>query len=94
MMIQVRSVLSLAKILQGRKITVELPEGETLRGLLCELARLYGQEFYDAVCSEDGSDERKAAVLLNGSSALAIGGVNIPLKDGDDVLIMPVISGG
>jgi len=94
MTVQVRSVLSIAKILGGRKITVTLPEGTALRDLLQTLADTYGQEFYDAVCSEDGYNESKAAVLVNGSSAAAIGGVGIRLRDGDDVLIMPVMSGG
>ena len=91
--VQVRSVLSIAKILGGRKITVTLPEGAALRDLLQTLADTR-EEFYDAVCSEDGYNESKAAVLVNGSSAAAIGGVGIRLCDGDDVLIMPVMSGG
>ena len=94
MEIRVRSVLTVAKILSGREIFVTLREPSTLHDLLRELTDIYGREFYDAVCSETGYDPKKAAVLLNGSSVLAIGGVNIALKDGDDVLIMPVISGG
>ena len=94
MTIQVRSVLSISKILSGRKIYTELPDPSTLHGLLRELTRIYGQEFYDAVCSDDGYPENKVAILVNGSSAAAIGGVGIHLKNGDDVLILPIISGG
>jgi len=93
MTIQIRAVLTIAKILGGRKITVTLPEDSTLRDLLINLADTY-DGFYDAVCSEDGYNEGKAAVLVNGSSAAAIGGVGMRLCDGDDVLIMPVMSGG
>ena len=94
MTVQVRSVLYIARILSGRKISVDVPEQSDLHGLLRELTVLYGQEFYDAVCDEDGYSDRKASVLVNGRNAAAIGGVGIKLKDGDDVLIMPVISGG
>lgn len=94
MSVQIRSVLGISKILGGRKIYAELPEQSTLLGLLHELTDIYGQEFHDAVCCDGGYAENKAAILVNGSSAAAIGGVGIQLKDGDDVLIMPVISGG
>jgi len=94
MTVQVRSVLNIAKILSGRKISVELPEQSTLYGLLRELTVLCGQEFFDAVCDDTGYSDRKASVLVNGRNAAVIGGVGLVLKDGDDVLIMPVISGG
>jgi len=94
MEIQVRTALYVTKILGGRSITVEIPEPSTLNDLLRELTDIYGQEFYDAVCNEDGYDDGKTAILVNGTSAAAIGGVSIPLKNGDDVLIMPIISGG
>jgi len=94
MTIQVRSVHSIAKILSGRKIFVELPEPSTLHGLLKELTRSCGQEFYDAVCDETGYPADRVAILVNGTSAAVFGGAVVPLKDGDDVLILPVISGG
>ena len=92
--IQVRSVLSVAKILSSRKIFVELQDPATLLSLLNKLIELYGQEFYNAVCTSDGYDARQNAILVNGVSAAVISGAETPLKDGDDVLIMPVISGG
>ena len=86
--------MGISKILPGRVTYVELQGPSTLHGLLRELTRVYGQEFYDAVCDETGYPINKVAILVNGSSAAAIGGVGIPLKDGDDVLILPIISGG
>ena len=94
MNIQVRSVHSIAKIISGRKINIEIPDSSTLNGLLHELTRSFGQEFYDAVCDETGYPENKVAILINGTSAGVLGGVSVPLKDGDDVLILPIISGG
>ena len=86
--------MSLSKILSGRKIFIDLPDRSTLHELLRELTRIYGQDFYDMVCCEDGYPEDEVAILVNGSSAAATGGVEIQLKDGDDVLILPIISGG
>ena len=94
MKIQVRSVLTIAKILSGKIIHVEFPEPLTLQELLTELTATYGQEFYDAVCDETGYSDSKVSILVNGTNVAVIGGVGIQLKDDDDVLIMPVISGG
>lgn len=92
--IQVRSVLNIAKTLSGRNILVDMPEQSTLYDLLCELTNLYGQEFHNSVCNEDGYSDSKVSVQINGVNAAVIGGVTALLESGDDVLIMPVISGG
>ena len=94
MKIQVRSALTIAKVLPGKKIALDVPEPLTLGGLLDELTKTYGQAFYDAVCDENGYSASKAALLVNGVSAAAKDGIGTQLKDGDDVLILPVISGG
>jgi len=80
--------------MSGRKIIVEIPESSTLHGLLKELTVIYGKEFYEAVCDETGYPEDKVAILVNGTSAAVHGGAVVTLKDGDDVLILPLISGG
>ena len=94
MKIQLRSATYISQIIKSRKVNIELPEPSTLRDLLRVLAETYGQEFYDAVCNEDGYPADRVAILINGSSAAAIGGPGINLKEGDDVLILPIISGG
>ena len=94
MKIQVRSVLTIAKVLPGKKFVLDVPEPLTLGGLLDELEKTYGQAFHDAVCDKNGYSARKTALLVNGVSAAAKEGLGTQLKDGDDVLILPVISGG
>jgi len=94
MKIQVRSALTVAKVLSGKRVFVDVPEPLTLGDLLDELTRIYGQAFRDAVCDENGYTANKAALLVNGVSAAAKDGLETRLKEGDDVLILPVISGG
>lgn len=92
--IQVDSVTPISKILPGRRFFVEMSHGAKLIDLLHALTKDYGQEFYDAVCREDGYDEEKVSILVNGVSVIFLGGVGIILKDGDTVLIMPLLCGG
>ena len=94
MKIQLRSATNISRIIGSRKTYIDIPELSTLLGLLGELTDIYGQEFYDAVCDETGYPANKVAILVNGSSAAAIGGVDIQLRDGDDVLILPMLGGG
>ncbi|MCL2391573.1 MAG: MoaD/ThiS family protein [Oscillospiraceae bacterium] len=94
MVIQIRTVHSIAKIISGRKVFVELPDGASLHELLRNMTGTYGQDFYDAVCDETGYPELRVAILVNGTSAAVLGGAEMLLKDGDDVLILPVTSGG
>ena len=94
MEITVRSVHAIAKIMSGRKIMIELAEPSLLNDLLHELTRVYGQDFYDSVCDENGYPMDRVAILVNGTSAAVLGGANVVLRNGDDVLILPIISGG
>ena len=104
--IQVDSVTPISKILRGRKIFVDLESDATLIELLHSLSKDFGAEFRDAVFGEDGNkggneaggvggyDEKKTTILVNGVSAVFLGGANVKLKDGDVVLIMPLLCGG
>jgi len=94
MEIRVRSALYISKILTGRCVSVELEDSQTLGGLLQELTDKYGREFYDAVCDEEGYAADNVAILINGTSAAAIGGIEARLRDGDEVVILPSIHGG
>ena len=99
MRIQLHSAAHISKIIGSRETFIEIPESSTLSGLLIELAEVYGHEFLNAICDETeyngtGYDEKKAAILVNGRSAAAIGGVSIELQEGDDVLILPILGGG
>jgi len=94
MTIQVRTVHTIAKIISGRKIFAEIPAKSTLHDFLKFMTDTYGQDFYDAVCDESGYPMHRVAILVNGTSAAVLGGAELTLKDGDDVLILPVTSGG
>jgi molybdopterin converting factor small subunit len=92
--ITLRSALHIAEILGGRELVIELTCATDIYGLLKYLAMHHGQEFKEQIFDGDGAVKEEITVLLNGCNILALDAYNQFLKDGDDVLILPVVGGG
>ncbi len=77
-----------------RVITVDREEctlGEFLR-LLREEAR--GDLTFDELFDLHSRPKRSLLVLVNGATYEAVGGLELALKDGDEVVLLPTIHGG
>ncbi|MCW4011307.1 MAG: MoaD/ThiS family protein [Candidatus Bathyarchaeota archaeon] len=74
---------------------VELPDGALLYNLLDKLALEFGSPFNPEVY-EPTKKEVKAMfmILVNGILMDQFNGVNTELKNGDTVMIMPLMTGG
>ena len=95
MNITVRSAVYIADALGGRTIEVELNDGADISVLITHLSETYGESFRNHIFHEDGSvKDGWFAITLNGRNIFAYEGFGCPLKEGDDVLILPAISGG
>ena len=93
--VTVRSAMHIAKVFGSKRIDVELNKGDNIRTLLRHLSDKYGEAFDEHICEQNGEiAEGKFSVLLNGRSIFAYDGFNCVLSDGDDVLILPAVSGG
>ena len=93
--VTVRSAMSIAQALGGRRIEVTLDENADVSKLLVNLSETYGEAFYRHIYKKDGSTrDGYFSVLLNGRNIFAFEGFGCVLKEGDDVLILPAISGG
>ena len=93
--VTVRSAMSIAVALGGRRIEVELDENADVSALLKNLSEVYGEAFRECIFKNDGSTkDGYFSVLLNGRNIFALNGFSCQLKEGDDVLILPPISGG
>jgi len=75
---------------RAKELTLDLPEGCTLRELLSRLGELYGGPFKELV-AEDGSINREALLLVDGMN---IRQASLKLKDGDFVFIASEVVGG
>lgn len=73
-----------------QQVTVE---AGSLRALIDEMERRY-PGFTGWVCDPDGQIRRYMNVYVNDEDARLLQGINTPLKDGDEVSIVPAIAGG
>ena len=74
---------------------IELETGAQVRDLLHVLADRHGDKFRQAVF-ETGEEDLKSNFIMtiNGVLLNQLQGLRSPLRDGDLVVIMPIVSGG
>jgi len=91
----VRSAMYIADALGGRKIEVELDDNADISVLFANLSESYGEAFRERIYKKDGSVKKgHFSVMLNGRNIFALYGFDCKLREGDDVVILPAISGG
>ncbi len=81
----------------GNRRTEEIETGEksSVADLLVTLSKKYGTPFKKAVYESGGSDVKSNFMAtVNGFLLNQLKGVETKLKDGDRVILMPVVSGG
>src|SRR3954464_7348547 len=65
----------------------------TVRGALEELKRTHAR-LYPNVCDETGAIRKHIGVFVNAEHIRELDGVDSPLKPGDELIILPAVSGG
>lgn len=74
---------------------VELEDDSSVADLLILLAEEYGEPFKKAVYEPKGLDLKPHYILsVNGLLLNQLNGIETKLKDGDRVVLMPVVTGG
>lgn len=74
---------------------VELRDGALVRDLLVSLAKKHGEPFRKSVYEPRALDLKPHYILsVNGLLLNQLKGIETKLKDGDRVVVMPVVSGG
>jgi len=89
MQVNVQTFSMIRTILGQKTISLELPEGATVRDAIQQVVEMGGPEARKMILSPDG-ESLKIAVLINGASV----GLNTPLNDGAEINLMVTIGGG
>ena len=93
--VKVHSILGIKKILGGGDLEFSVPEGSTLKSLLSMMIRDYGKELSLLLYGADGTDVLPhIRLMVNGRDVEFLKGLETDLNEGDEVLILPPISGG
>lgn len=79
------------EIVGKREITQDLNPNTALQVVLDELAQKYGKDFKQIIDPKTGQVGVDTLVMLNGQSVRK---TNVPLKDGDVIMISVPIGGG
>jgi molybdopterin synthase sulfur carrier subunit len=93
--VKVRTILAIKKILGKGEIELSVPEKSTLRELVTKLVNNFGDELASLLLE---SETRKVLphirLMVNGRDIAFLNGMDTVLQPGDEVLILPPVSGG
>ena len=74
---------------------IELKSDASVRHLLILLAEKHGEPFRKAIYEPNGTDLKPSFILtVNGLLLNQLNGLDTALKEGDRVVLMPIVSGG
>ncbi len=82
---------ALATYMNGEKEIII--EADTVRDLIDKLIARYGRNLASRLLDENGNLRRFINIYVNDKN-IRIDETNLTLKDGDQVLILPAVSGG
>ena len=96
--VKVRTILTIKSILGKGELELRLPEGSSLDDLLFSLISTYGEELSPHLVSADVKGAAQKAsitrIMINGRDIEFLNGLGTVLHEGDEVLILPIVSGG
>ena len=96
MIVKLRSVLQIAKALGGKEHLVAIEDEATVQGLIRALAAKHGEPLKEQLLLRLDPMELvpHVKIYVNGRGLDFLDGLATGLREGDDVMIMPRVSGG
>ena len=93
--IRVRTILTIAKILGKGEVELSVPEKCTLRELIVILVSRYGDDLASSLLDpKTRSVFPHIRLMVNGRDIAFLNKMETVLQNGDEVLILPPVSGG
>jgi molybdopterin synthase sulfur carrier subunit len=95
MKIIIHTILEIRQALGQRLIEIDLPQESTVEDLFAYMKKRWGEKLNSRLFHpETGQVLDHLRVMVNGQTIRFLEGMNTPLHEGDEVLIMPLVSGG
>jgi len=93
--VKVRTILAIKKILGKGEIELSVPEKSTLQELVTTLVNNFGDDLASLLLeSETRNVLPHIRLMVNGRDIAFLDGMETALQSGDEVLILPPVSGG
>ena len=93
--ITLHTILDLKEVVGQRLTEIELPEGSTVEDLLAYMSETWGDQLSGRLFDPDGGGVlHYVRIMVNGQTIQFLEGLETLLAEGDEVLILPPVSGG
>jgi molybdopterin synthase sulfur carrier subunit len=95
MKVTLHTILGIKEVIGQRLTEIELPNGSTIDDFLSYLRERWGDELSIRLFNPDsGAVLPYVRIMVNGQTIEFLEGMATPLKEGDEILILPPASGG
>lgn len=95
MKVMLHTILGIKDVVGQRLTEIEIPNGSTVDDFLKYVKERWGVELATRLFHPDSMEVLPyVRVMVNGQSINFLEGMETPLKEGDEVLILPPASGG
>jgi len=93
--IKIRTILDLKKAIGSREVTLLIPPATTLQALLDIMVEKWGKQLATRLCEPDSTRPLPhIRLMVNGRDIAFLNRLDTELQEGDEVLILPPVSGG
>lgn len=95
MKVMLHTILGIKDVVGQRLTEIEIPDGSTLEDFLKYVKERWGVELATRLFHPESVEVLPyVRVMVNGQSINFLEGMETPLKEGDEILILPPASGG
>ena len=95
MKVTLHTILGPKQVIGQRLTEIDLPHGSTVEDFLTYLKERWGDKLSTHLFDPDsGTVLPYVRIMVNGQTIQFLEGMETPLKEGDEVLILPPASGG
>jgi molybdopterin synthase sulfur carrier subunit len=95
MKVTLHTILGIKDVVGQRRTEIELPQGATVEVCMTYMKERWGDELAARLFETDsGTVLPYVRIMVNGQSINFLEGMETPLKEDDEVLILPPASGG
>jgi molybdopterin synthase sulfur carrier subunit len=93
--VRIKTLLHLQQLLGQRELEVELPDRATVQDAIDRMAALIGEAAVPALLVDwSGTPQPHVRIMVNGREIGFLQGLTTPLRDGDELFVLPPAGGG